>query len=105
MGSRIDKLQKSDGTLIANDKETVEVLNCFFKSVLTFEDASTVPDFPTKVDTLLSDIYFTESDIYNVLKSLNPKNSWFKQYASSTSKELCTKPDKTTFFVVCSVFE
>jgi len=69
--SRIGKLEKSDGTLTANDKETVGVFNCFFKSVFTLEAASTVPDFPTKVDTVLSDVYFTESDIYNALKSLN----------------------------------
>jgi len=75
MKSRIGKLEKSNENLTTNDKETVEVLNCFFKSVFTYEEASTVSDFPTNVDTLLNDIYFTEleSNIYNVLKSLNTK--------------------------------
>jgi len=39
--------------------QTLAALCLFLKSVFTIEDISTVPDFPTKVDTLLNDIYFT----------------------------------------------
>jgi len=74
--SKIGQLEKSDGTLTANDKD-IRSFNFFFRSIFTIEDISTVPDFPTKVDTLLNDIYFTEFDIYicSVLKSLNPNKT------------------------------
>ena len=73
--SRIGQLEKSDGTLTTNDKETAGVLSSFFKSVFTVEDTSAVPNFPTKVNTTLNDISFTESDLYSVLKSLNPNKT------------------------------
>ena len=73
--SKISQLEKNDGTLTVNDKETVEVLNTYFKSVFTVEDISNMPDFPTKVNSVLDDIAISESDVYDVLVSLNPNKT------------------------------
>ena len=70
--SRVGRLEKNDGTLTVSNKETVEVLNLFFKSVFTVENTATIPDFPAKVSSVLNDICIIESDVYNVLVSLNP---------------------------------
>ena len=75
MRSKISQLEKNDGTLMVNDKETVEVLNTYFKSVFTVEDTSNMPDFPTKVNSVLDDIAITESDVYDILVSLNPNKT------------------------------
>ena len=45
--SKISQLEKNNGTLTVNDKETVEVLNTYFKSAFTVEDIYNMPDFPT----------------------------------------------------------
>ena len=60
--SRIGQLKKHDGTLTLSDKEAVEVLSTFLKSVFTAEDASNIPDFPVRVDSQLNDFCITESD-------------------------------------------
>ena len=61
--SRIGQMEKNDGTLTVSNKETVEVLNLFFKSVFTVENTATIPDFPAKVSSVLNDICITESDV------------------------------------------
>ena len=39
------------------------------------EDTSNMLDFPTKVNSVLDDIAITESDVYDVLVSLNPNKT------------------------------
>ena len=43
--------------------------------MFSVEDTSNMPDFPTKVNSVLDDIAITESDVYDVLVSLNPNKT------------------------------
>ena len=59
--SKISQLEKKNGTLTVNDKETVEVLNTYCKSVEQY-------DFPTKVNSVLDDIVISEFDVYDIFE-------------------------------------
>ena len=63
------------GTLTLNDKEAVEVLSLFFKSVFTVEDTSNIPNFPVRVDSELNDFSIAESDVLDALVALNPNKT------------------------------
>ena len=71
----IGQLQKPDGLLTDGENEAVGVLNNFFQSVFTREDPFSVPKFSPRVGCTLNDIYFTETEVYNKLSSLNPNKA------------------------------
>ena len=67
--SNVSNLQKEDGSFTNTDKEVADTLKDVFKSVFTDESNSELPDFQDRVDEdrELSDIYFTEEDVYKKL--------------------------------------
>ena len=71
----IPDLDKPDGTQTDNDRDKVNVLSDFFKSVYTEEGDTQVPDFKANVKKVLSTVNFKESDILIALKSLNVNKS------------------------------
>ena len=72
---KIPNLEKNDGTLTANDKEKVEVLSDFFKSVYTLEGTSEIPTFKTNTTKILSSINVTQDQVLLALQSLNVNKS------------------------------
>merc|ERR1711923_415346 len=70
---KIPDLEKSDGTLTKSDKEKVEVLSDFFKSVYTIEGNAEIPTFKAKSNKMLdlSDINISKNDVFLSLKSIN----------------------------------
>ena len=70
-------MEKSDGTLTKSDKEKVEVVSDFFKSVYTIEGDSEVPIFipNTNKNLDLSHINISKNDVFLSLKSLNTNKS------------------------------
>ena len=71
---RIGQLVKSDGSLTDSDGETAEVLNNFFQSVFTNECSCTTEIFSNSISQL-SDITFTESEVFVSLSSLKPNKA------------------------------
>ena len=71
----ISQLEKPDGSLTNDDNEVVEELNNFFQSVFTQEDPSSVPEFPTKVNSSLKEICIAEEEVHDHLSSLNPNKA------------------------------
>ena len=73
---KVNDLLKEDGSLTINDNEKTEVLNSFFKSVLTVEDTSQLPEPQgMKVDQVLSTVEITPLIVKNKLLKLNKSKS------------------------------
>jgi hypothetical protein len=71
----INDLVTEDGTATA-DMDKAEVLNNFFASVFTVEDADTTPDFdPRLVESPINTVKFTVEEVKKKLKNLNPCKS------------------------------
>ena len=75
-GSRpkIGYLIKTDGSFTESDGESAEVFNNFFQSVFTSESCCTTETFSNSASQL-SDIIFTESDVFISLSSLKPNKA------------------------------
>ena len=72
---KIPDLDKSDGTQTQNDKEKVEVLSDFFKSVYTLEGDSPIPTFKANTNKTLSTVHITKNDVLLALRALNVNKS------------------------------
>ena len=69
-------LEKEDGSFAQTDSEKADVLNKFFSSVFTSEDLTDIPEpNPKNIEDTLEDIQFTDEDIINKHKKLNPTKS------------------------------
>ena len=67
----IGPLQKSDGSLTADDQEVAETLNLFFESTFTREDLSSMPVPSSESESSICDIDITKSIVLQKLRELN----------------------------------
>ncbi len=67
----VTPLTKEDGTVTINDSETSQLLQDFFTSVFTIEDATTTPHINSKdILTEMVDKTISKTEVYNILKNL-----------------------------------
>ena len=71
---RIAQIVKPDGLFMGSDGETAEVLNKFFQSVFISERCCTTEIFSNS-NSQLSDITFTEAEVFVSLTSLKPNKA------------------------------
>ena len=73
----ISDLKDGDGDIITDDAEKAELMNNFFSSVFTDEDATHLPDFSNKVtdDDCINSVNIQEDVILKQLKSLDISKS------------------------------
>ena len=88
-------MDKSDGTKTKTDKEKVEVLSDFFKSVYTVEGDSPIPPFKADTNKILSTLNITKNDVLLALKALNVNKSSgpdgvHPRILKELANELCT---------------
>ena len=100
----IPDLESPNGEFTKNDSEKAHVLNTFFGSVFTHEDTEKLPECDDFTDVLLSKVEITNTDVFNVLTSLNVNKSpgpdgvhprVLKELAHELSAPLKTFFDKT----------
>ena len=69
-------VEKEDGSFAQTDSEKADILNKFFSSGFTREDLTDIPESnPKNIEDTLEDIHFTDEDIIDKLKKLNPTKS------------------------------
>ena len=69
-------LKKPDGTKTATDNEKADVLNQFFQSVFTQEDAGPLPEAPIyEYDEELADFEITEEEVKKLLAELHTRKA------------------------------
>ena len=74
--SRIDDLQKQDGTMASTDAEKAQLLSDFFSSVFTRENCSEIPRLPTHWNGLICEsIDLTPELVEGKLRALRPSSS------------------------------
>ena len=71
----VGSLEESDGTLVYEDVDKVEVLNNYFSSVFTCMDDLNEPIETREMDSLLSDISVTSEEVLKKLSNLNTDKS------------------------------
>ena len=69
----VDKLRDIDGSLTETDYEASTVLLNFFSSVFVNEGDNQLPEFPTRCNSIMSDVVCTQAEVAKRLKALNPE--------------------------------
>ena len=67
----IGPLKKPDGSITTTNEESAEALACFFKSVFVHEDLHELPNIPSRIDDVISNLTVTEELVYHKLLILN----------------------------------
>ena len=74
--SSIPPLEKSDGSLTANNQEAANVLVSFFETTFINEDVSSLPEFSERLgNCYLSDVYISKEVVFHKLCNLKPYKS------------------------------
>ncbi|MCU7801386.1 MAG: reverse transcriptase family protein, partial [gamma proteobacterium symbiont of Lucinoma myriamae] len=71
----VGNLEDAEGCIRTDNTERAEILNNFFASVFTQEDATDVPEFDSRTDHLLENIEILELTVEKYIKLLKPSKS------------------------------